>query len=159
MIVKKFFFSVWKIEGRLVKFGDNAKVEVIRFGSVKINSSYELTESYLIDELKHNLLSVGHLSDTGHKVSLRGEIFYTNHEKINISFIGDCVDNVYILNNINVSTLTSLTIPTNEPWLWKRKLEHSSMHYIEKHPRLKLVNGLLKSKAWKGSHIWFLQTC
>lgn len=68
---------------------------------------------------------------------------YNNTTK-NIALIYDRVDNIYILNNVYLPTLTCLTIQTYDPWLWHRNLGHISIHSIEMLSKLELVNGLPK---------------
>ncbi|KAH0765629.1 hypothetical protein KY285_001500 [Solanum tuberosum] len=49
-----------KIDGGYVLFEDNAKGEVVGVRSITLSSSCDLSEVYLVDGLKHNLLSYHH---------------------------------------------------------------------------------------------------
>lgn len=53
--------------------GYNVKGEVIKADSVKISSSYELVEVYLIDRLRHNQLSISPLCNAGFGVSFNAK--------------------------------------------------------------------------------------
>ena len=52
-----------------VRFGDNAKMEVTRVGTITLNSSCDLIKVYLVEKLKHNILSVSKLCDVGFQVT------------------------------------------------------------------------------------------
>ncbi|KAH0646552.1 hypothetical protein KY284_034436 [Solanum tuberosum] len=65
---KENFNKVEKIDGGYVRFGDNAKGEVTRIGTITISPSCDLVEVYLVDGLKHNLLSISQLCDVGFDV-------------------------------------------------------------------------------------------
>lgn len=56
---KENFNSVKEIDGCYVRFRDNAKEEVIGVRTIMISPSCNLIEVYLVDGLKHNLLSIG----------------------------------------------------------------------------------------------------
>lgn len=68
-----------------------------------------------MDELKHNLLSISQHCDAEFDVSFNDDKFSIKHAKRKITLVGDCVDNIYVFNNTNFSTLTCLTTQTNDP--------------------------------------------
>ncbi|XP_047253605.1 uncharacterized protein LOC124887737 [Capsicum annuum] len=57
--------ALTKIDGGSIRFGDNGRGNVIGVGSVKLSSSCEFTEVYLVDGLKHNFLNISQLCDAG----------------------------------------------------------------------------------------------
>nr|XP_009795078.1 PREDICTED: uncharacterized protein LOC104241824 [Nicotiana sylvestris] len=61
---KNLFKEVTKIDGRNVKFGDDSKGKIIGTRTVPFNNNCDITEVYLIDRLKYNLLSISQLCDS-----------------------------------------------------------------------------------------------
>ena len=70
---RKLFSKLEKKNGGSVTFGDNAKGKVIGIGTIGNHSSTCIQNVFLIDGLKHNILSVSQLCDDGYKA-----IFDTN---------------------------------------------------------------------------------
>lgn len=66
-----------------------------------------------------------------------------------ITIVRDWVENIYVLKNVDLPTLTCLMVILNDPWIWHKKLSHNSMYVFEKHSRLDLVIGLPKLKFEK----------
>ena len=63
------FSSFTKIEnGRDVSFGDNSKGRIIGIGNVGNVSSTLIENVCLVENLKHNLLSISQLCDKGYRV-------------------------------------------------------------------------------------------
>ena len=63
------FSSFTKIEnGGNVSFRDNSKGKIIGTGNVSNVSSTLIENVYLVENLKHNLLSISQLCDKGYKV-------------------------------------------------------------------------------------------
>lgn len=60
---KENFKSVQKIDGGFIRFSDNAKGEVVWVGTITISPTYDVIEVYVVDELRHNLLSIIQLCD------------------------------------------------------------------------------------------------
>lgn len=132
------------INGGYVGFGDNAKGQVIGVGIITISLFCDLVEVYLVDGLKHNLLSISQLCDVASQILFDALKCTIRNLAKNITIIGDRVENIYVLNNVDLPTLTCITTISNDPWLWNRKLGHAIMHAIEKFSKLDLVLGLPK---------------
>ena len=62
------FSSISKINGRKVTFGDNLKRKVIGVGNIEGKSSPSIEKVFLVNNLKHNLLSISQLYDKGYKI-------------------------------------------------------------------------------------------
>jgi len=67
------FLSLKSHQGGTVTFGDNQKGRVVGIGKVGISESYAIDNVYLVDNLKHSLLSISQLCDKGNRVE-----FYEN---------------------------------------------------------------------------------
>ncbi|KAH0755142.1 hypothetical protein KY290_025412 [Solanum tuberosum] len=146
---KENFKTIKRIDGGYVRFGDNAKEEVIGVGIITLSSSCDLVEVYLVEGLKHNLLSISQLCDAGFQVTFNTTSCIIRHPEKKLTLIGDRVNNIYVLNNVDFTSLTCLTAVSSDPWLCHRKLGHASMHALEKLSRLELVIGLPKLKFEK----------
>src|SRR5262249_2064672 len=99
----------------------------------------------LVDNLKHNLLSISQLCDNGFKVT-----FCANKcpiERINnyqVCFEGYRHRNIYKINldDFKNSSETCLYSQNDESWIWHRKLGHASMDIISKLVKGNIVKGL-----------------
>ena len=63
----KFAFLTKKKKG-YVTFGDNAKVRIISQGNIGNDTSSLIESVLLVDDLKHNFLSISQLCNKGFKV-------------------------------------------------------------------------------------------
>ena len=65
------FSSFTKIEnGGDVSFGDNSKGKILEIGNVGKISSTLIENVCLVENLKHNLISISQLCDKGYKIVL-----------------------------------------------------------------------------------------
>ena len=141
----KFAFLTKKKQG-YATFGGNAKGKII--GQCNIdNDTFSLIESVLlVDDLKHNLLSISQFCDKGFKV-----IFKTFHfiikdiQNDKTIFIGHRCNNIYV---INISKYDGhdrcFSSMHDQSWLWHRRLGHTNMDLISQLNWYELVRGLPK---------------
>ena len=137
------FVSLTRKDGGFVTFGDNNKGKIVGIGKIIISDCC-IDNVYLVEGLKHNLLSISQLCDKGYKVVFESsQCLVFNDDKA--LFVGQRHENIYLLNfedlNSNVTCLSSIC---NDSWLWHKKLGHASMHLIAKLSKLDLVKGLPK---------------
>ena len=92
-------FSFKRKEGGQLTFGDNSKGNIFGYGIVSnITSSY-IENVQLVDNLKHNLLSISQLYDKGYRI-----IFDSSSCKIEdttsnrVILMGSRNDNVYTID-------------------------------------------------------------
>nr|XP_009785090.1 PREDICTED: uncharacterized protein LOC104233401 [Nicotiana sylvestris] len=69
---KQSFKTVTKLDGGTVTFGEKSKGNVIGVGKVPLRSTCDVDEVYLVDELRHNLLSISQLCDNNYEMDLFG---------------------------------------------------------------------------------------
>ena len=143
----KNFQSITMKDLRRVTFGDNKKGTIIGIGKVQISSTLSIDEVYLVDGLKHNLLSISQLCDKGHKVvfnSTKCTIFEKGSSRT--LFEGSRKENIYNITSaeVNLSSHHCLSSTTDKTWLWHRRLGHANMGNISKLSKGNLVNGLPK---------------
>ena len=141
------FSSFTKIEnGGDVSFRDNSKEKILGTGNVRKVSSTLIENLCLVENLKHNLISISQLCDKGYKVifdKLRCVIENACDGKI--LFIGNRFGNVYTIDIECASTHDKcFSALHNDGWLWHKRLGHVSMDLISKISKNDLVKGLPK---------------
>ena len=141
------FLSFTKIENsRNVSFGDNSKGKIIGIGNVSNVSSTFIKNVCLVENLKHNLLSISQLCDKGYKI-----VF----DKTRCVIENACDDKILFVENKCVSFYTididcasthdkRFSALHDNGWLWHRRLGHASLDLISKISKNDLVKGLPK---------------
>ena len=142
----KFTTLILKDQGN-VTYGDNRKANVIGEGNILVNKDLSIKNVLLVENLKHNLISISQLCDNGFKVTFCANKY--SIEKIDndqVHFEGYRRRNVYKINldDFKSSNKVCLYSSNNNSWLWHRKLRHASMDTISKLLRKDLVKGLSK---------------
>ncbi|KAH9767789.1 hypothetical protein KPL71_011399 [Citrus sinensis] len=141
------FSSFIKIEnGGDVSFGDNSKGKIIGIGNVGNVSSTLIENVCLVENLKHNLLSISQLCDKGYRVIFdESKCVIENACDGKVLFVGNRCVNVYTIN-INCASIHDkcLSALHDDGWLWHRRLGHASMDLISKIVKNDLVKGLTK---------------
>ncbi|XP_074315402.1 uncharacterized protein LOC141651597 [Silene latifolia] len=142
---KNLFLSLKPFNGGKVTFGDNNKGKVVGIGKIGISPSHAISEVYLVEGLKHNLLSISQLCDKGNKVvfhsyGCRFIIEGTN----NVILEGQRKRNVYMidLNAISTNSFTCMKATLDDPCLWHKRFAHISSTILNKLKRWDLVEGL-----------------
>ncbi|KAH9792467.1 hypothetical protein KPL71_004134 [Citrus sinensis] len=141
------FSSFTKIEnGGDVSFGDNSKGKILGFGNVGKVSSTLIENVCLVENLKHNLISISQLCDKGYKVIFdKFSCVIENSCDGKTLFVGNRCGNVYIIDIECASTLDKCFSALHDDcWLWHRRLGHASMDLISKISKDDLVKGLPK---------------
>ena len=104
-----FFIKLNKYNGGFVTFGDNGKGKIIAIGKVGKDFSTCIDSVFLVDGLKHNLLSISQLCDLGYLVTFRKlDCRVINEKSEAVLFIAKRCDNVYsiILNYLKIQNVT-----------------------------------------------------
>ncbi|KAH9651466.1 Integrase catalytic domain-containing protein [Citrus sinensis] len=141
------FSSFTKIEnGGDVSFGDNSKGKILGIGIVGKVSSTLIENVCLVENLKHNLISISQLCDKGYKVIFdKFNCVIENSCDGKTLFVGNRCGNVYIIDIECASTLDKcFSALHDDSWLWHRRLGHASMDLISKISKNDLVKGLPK---------------
>ncbi|KAH9724999.1 hypothetical protein KPL70_007704 [Citrus sinensis] len=141
------FSSFTKIEnGGDVSFGDNSKGKILGIGNVGKVSSTLIENVCLVENLKHNLISISQLCDKGYKVIFdKFSCVIENSCDGKTLFVGNRCGNVYIIDIECASTLDKCFSALHDDcWLWHRRLGHASMDLISKILKDNLVKGLPK---------------
>ena len=130
-------------------FGDNKKGEIIAKGKVGKSSSYCIDNVFLVEGLRHNLLSISQFCDKGNSVSFTSNfcrIINDNTGKVVLE--GTRRGNTYSmdLNSIPRNNLTCLSVIDDDPLLWHNRFGHASLSLMNKLTSKELVIGLPKVK-------------
>jgi len=125
---RSLFLTLTMKEGGIVGFGGNQTGKIIGSGTIG-NSSISINNVWLVDGLRHNLLSISQFCDNGYDV-----LFVKNNYTVikisdqSIVFKGKRRNNVY---KINFSELTDqkvlcLLSMSDKKWLWHKRLGHAN---------------------------------
>jgi len=141
---KSIFLTLTMKEGGNVKFGGNQADKIIGTGTIG-NTFISINNMWLVDGLRHNLLSISQFCDNGYDVMFdKTNCTVVNKNDNSIVFKGNRIDNVY---KINFSELVDqkvvyLISVNDKKWLWHRRLGHANWRLISKLGKLQLVKGL-----------------
>ncbi|KAH9650254.1 hypothetical protein KPL70_026300 [Citrus sinensis] len=141
------FSSFTKIENcGDISFGDNSKGKILGIGNVGKVSSTLIENVCLVENLKHNLISISQLCDKGYKVIFdKFSCVIENSCDGKTLFVGNRCGNVYIIDIECASNLDKCFSALHDDcWLWHRRLGHASMDLISKISKDDLVKGLPK---------------
>jgi len=117
-----------------VGFGGNQTGKIIGTGIIG-NSSISINNVWLVDGLRHNLLSISQFCDNGYDVLfVKNNCTVINKDDQSIVFKEKRRNNVY---KINFSELTDqkvlyLLSMSDKKWLWHRRLGHANWRLISK---------------------------
>ena len=130
--------------GGRVTFGDNTKGKIIGVGDVGNGTSPLIENVFLVDNLKHNLLSISQLCDKGYRVIFESsKCLIENVCNNEVVFLGDRSENVYTIDIEKLSCKNQcLSALNDDSWLWHRRLGHASMHLLSKLSKKEVVRGL-----------------
>ena len=123
------FAFLTKRKGGYIIFGDNAKGRIIGQGNIGNDISSLIESVFLVDGLKHNLLSISQLCDKGFKV-----IFEASHCNIKDIQNDKTIFMDVIMFMLNISKYDGhdrcFSSMHDQSWLWHRRLGHSNMNLI-----------------------------
>ena len=92
------FLTLAMKEGANVKFGGNQSGKIIGTGTIS-NASISINNVWLVDGLKHNLLSISQFCDNGYDVLFdKTSCIVVNKSDNSVIFKGKWMDNVYKIN-------------------------------------------------------------
>jgi len=129
------FLSLKSHQGGSVTFGDNQKGRVIGIGKIGISDFYAIDNVYLVDNLKHSLLSISQLCDKGNRVEFYENACLIIDGKTNeIVLKGNRKNNVYIcdINAIPNTSLTCMSAIVTDPSIWHKRFAHINTFTLNK---------------------------
>ncbi|KAK2398040.1 putative mitochondrial protein [Trifolium repens] len=141
---KHMFQTLTLKEGGTVGFGGNQKGKITGTGTVG-NSSLSIKDVWLVDGLKHNLLSISQFCDSGFVVKFNKDACTVIRESDeSVVFRGLRKGNVYKINlsELSEQKIVCLLSLNDEKWVWHQRLGHANWRLISKISKLSLVKGL-----------------
>ncbi len=149
---RRMFKELQLKESGNVGFGGNQKGKIIGSGKVGDKFLPSIDNVLLVDGLKHNLLSVSQLCDSGYDVGFSDNACIAKSKKDgSIFFRAKRKNNIY---KIKLSELADQNVKCflsvdEEQWTWHKRLGHASLRLISKLNKKGLVRGLpnLKYKS------------
>jgi hypothetical protein len=131
-------------EGGNVKFGGNQDGKIIGTGTTS-NSPISINNVWLVDGLRHNLLSISQFCVNGYDVMFdKTNCTIVNKNDNSIVFKGKRIHNVYKINFSELvdQKVVCLLSVNDKKWVWHRRLGHANWRLISKLSKLQLVKGL-----------------
>ncbi|XP_021741169.1 uncharacterized protein LOC110707465 [Chenopodium quinoa] len=118
----------------------------IAIGKIGRSRSHAIDNVFLVEGLKHNLLSISQFCDKGNSVS-----FTSNKCRIIHNDTGDIIlegtrkGNTYVvdLNEVPNNSLTCLSVIEDDPLLWHKRFDHASFSLLDKLRSKNLVKDFL----------------
>jgi hypothetical protein len=119
------FLTLRKERDGSVSFGNDDSAKIIGKGIVRIGNKNKKAENVLlVEDMKHNILSVIKMCDQGHKVtfdSQKCEIRKNGSRKL-IATAARNSSNIYVLSEIGNEKCC--LGKEDESWLWHRRMGH-----------------------------------
>lgn len=139
------FLSLTAYPGGTVTFGDNQTGKIVAIGKVGDSNSQFIENVFLVDGLKHNLLSISQFCDKGNVLKFTKKACIVKDECIGIKVLeGTRRGNTYVvdLNSVPRNSLTCLRAVEEDPLLWHKRCGHASLSLLNKLNGRDLVDGL-----------------
>ncbi|KAK2363148.1 cysteine-rich RECEPTOR kinase [Trifolium repens] len=135
-----------------VTYGDNNKGTILGVCTIGNPSTITISNVVLVDNLKHNLLSVAKLCDKGFIINFKPTFctIESNKDK-NVILKAIRHENVYMLDLDDncLSGAKCLITKNDESWLWHRRMAHLNFDLLNKIASKDLVIGLPKIRFSK----------
>jgi hypothetical protein len=139
------FLTLQKERDGSVSFGNDDSTKIIGKGTVRIGNKNEKAENVLlVEDMKHNILSVSQMCDQGHKVTFNSqkcEIRKEGSGKL-VATAARTSSNIYVLNEIGNEKCC--LGKEDESWLWHRRMGHMHFDNLVKVNKREAVREMLK---------------
>jgi hypothetical protein len=127
------FLTLKKERDGSISFGNDNSAKIIGRGTIKIGNKEAKEENVLlVEDMKHNLLSISQMCDQGHKLvfdSEKCEIRKAGSGKL-VATTARTPRNIYVLNEIGKEKC--FLGKEDEVWLWHRRMGHINFDNLVK---------------------------
>jgi hypothetical protein len=145
---KDMFLTLKKERDGSISFGNDNSTIIIGRGTIKLGSKDAREENVLlVEDMKHNLLSVSQMCDQGHKLmfdSEKCEIRKEGSGKL-VATTVRTPSNIYVLNEIGKERC--FLGKDDESWLWHRRMGHINFDNLVKINRKEAVREIPRSQS------------
>jgi hypothetical protein len=125
---RNMFLTLKKEKDGSVSFGNNHSAKIIGRGTIKLGRKDAMAENVLlVEDMKHNMLSVSQMCDQGHTLQFDSEKCEIRKEGSGrlVATTIRTLNNIYVLNEIGKESCC--LGKENESWLWHKRMGH--MHF------------------------------
>nr|GEU57975.1 retrovirus-related Pol polyprotein from transposon TNT 1-94 [Tanacetum cinerariifolium] len=136
----------------IVRFCNDQFAPILGYGDL-VQGNVMINRVYYVEDLNHNLFSVGQFCDANLVVAFRKSTCFVRDLQGNDLLIGNRGSNLYTICHQESTSSTPLCLidkatPT-QAWLWHRRLFHLNFDYINLLSKKDIVIGLPKLKYLK----------
>ena len=141
---KSNFLSLAATQGGSVAFSNGKLGSIVGIGKMGESLSHSIEDVYLVDGLKHNLLSVFQLCDKDNLVFTPNRYLVVNMDTGDVVLREKRHKNVYsvCISSLPQNTLTCLSALNDDAILWHKRLGHANLSLLNKLVSNDLVAGL-----------------
>jgi hypothetical protein len=131
------FRTIDKSVSGKVRFGDGSTVDIQGKGSILFEGSsgdqWELYDVYYIPKLKSNLVSLGQLTEIGHRIVMDEDVIEVSEKNPPrlIMKIQRSRNRLYMLELNPVEPVCLLASISDQSWLWHGRLGHVNFHALK----------------------------
>jgi hypothetical protein len=134
---KKMFTSYVKNKDSqdTIIFGDGNQGKVKGLGKIAITNEHSISNVFLVESLRYNLLSVSQLCQMGYNCLFTNiDVFVFRRSDGSLAFKGVLDGKLYLVDfsKENVNLDACLIAKTNMGWLWHHRLAHVGMKNLHK---------------------------
>ena len=122
---------------RKVKFGDGSTVQIMGKGSIlfgcRNGDQWLLQEVYYIPRLRSNIVSLGQLTETGHKVIMVEDALHVldkSHARL-LMKVRHTANRLYQIELHQAEAVCLLANLEDPAWLWHARLGHVNFHAMK----------------------------
>jgi hypothetical protein len=139
------FLTLRKERDGSISFGNDDSSKIIGKGTIRIGNKNEKAENVLlVEDMKHNLLSVSQMCEQGHKItfdSQKCEIRKEGSGKL-VATAARTSSNIYVLSEIGYENCC--LGKEDESWLWHRRMGHMHFDNLVKISKREAVREMLQ---------------
>ena len=137
---KNKFVELTIYDGGVVRFANNTPKSIIGIGSIILDGKINTDDVFLVEGLKHNLLSVSQIVEKGYMLEFKdGKRFIKNQMGRLVASRNLSRGNVY---ELNTTIGKCLVARIDENWLWHKRFCHINFDNILKISRVNAVRDL-----------------
>ena len=141
---KSKFVTFTQYDGTSVRFGNDAPYLIKQKGSIKLIEKISCDNTYYVEGLNYNLLSVSQLGNVGCKVEFENKIAKIYDTNGNLIGKGDQTrSNLFYLD---VEDFACLVVRFDDVSLWHKRSCHANFDNLISINKMKKVRGLPKLK-------------